>query len=141
MPTKAKFAANPHAAGIYRAIALRFYLRYVESRHSAEFRGGDLPNHGPLPSEYDADQLYEATVTEWLGEAPDSADAALALVHFAAVLAVDNLIGEVIQQPSSGERESYHAARALADAAGWINKLARSEFAEQARAGEKDARS
>jgi hypothetical protein len=40
-----------HTAGIYRAIALRFYCRYVEMRHSAEHEGGDLSAHGRLPTD------------------------------------------------------------------------------------------
>jgi hypothetical protein len=36
-----------HAAGIYRAIALRFYCRFVDMRHSAEHCGADLSaTHG-----------------------------------------------------------------------------------------------
>ena len=64
-------------------------------------------------------------------EAADSADAALALVHFAGVLAADRLIGEVTLEPVNDEWDAYHQARALANVAGWINKLAINEFVEQ----------
>jgi hypothetical protein len=40
-----------HAAGIYRAIALRFYCRYVDMRDSAEHHGAYLTaTHGRLPT-------------------------------------------------------------------------------------------
>ena len=130
-----------HAAGIYRAIALRFYCRYVEARQSAEFRGGDLPDHGRRPTQPEADERYNAAVEDCIVEAPDSADAALALVHFAGILAADRLIGEVMQQPVNDERDAYHQALALANAAGWLNRRALNELAEQQRAklGEGDA--
>ena len=51
MTTKYPNHTDPHAAGIYRAIALRFYGRYIEARHSAEYRGGDLADDATLPSE------------------------------------------------------------------------------------------
>ena len=35
---------DPHAAGLYQAIALRFYARYMDARRLAEFRGEDLPD-------------------------------------------------------------------------------------------------
>jgi hypothetical protein len=38
---------DPHAAGIYRAIALRFYCRYVDMRDSAEHHGADLTKRYP----------------------------------------------------------------------------------------------
>jgi len=123
-----------HAAGIYRAIALRFYCRYVDMRDSAEFRGGDLPDHGRRPTQPEADERYNAAVEDCIVEAPDSADAVLALVHFAGILAADRLIGEVTQQPVNEERDAYHQALALANVAGWLNRLALNELAEQQRA-------
>jgi hypothetical protein len=133
MPTN-KLLHNPHAAGIYRAIALRFYSRYVEARQSAEFRGGDLPDHGRLPTQRDANDRYLAAVEDCIVEAPDSADAVLALVEFAGILAADRLIGELLLTPVNDERDAYHQALALANAAGWLNKQTLSEFAEQQRA-------
>ena len=67
-------------------------------------------------------------------EAAYSADAALALVHFAGVIAADKLIGEVLQEPVNDERDAYHQVRALANVAGWVNKIAMDEFVEQLRA-------
>jgi hypothetical protein len=130
MTTKTEFA-NPHAAEIYQAIALRFYSRYIEARRSAEHRGGDLPDHGPLPTEREADDRYQAAADGCVIETADSADSALALVHFAGVIAADKLTGEVTQEPVDDERDAYHQVRALANVAGWINKLALNEFVEK----------
>ena len=132
---------DPLAAGVYKAIALRFYSRYVEARQSAEFRGGDLPDHGRRPTQPEADERYNAAVEDCIVEAPDSADAVLALVEFAGILAADRLIAEITLQPVNDERDAYHQALALANAAGWLNRRALNELAEQQRAklGEGDA--
>jgi hypothetical protein len=126
---------DPHVAEIYQAIALRFYSRYVEARHSAKFRGEDLPDHGRLPTTGEADDRYGVAADGCVIEAADSADAALALVHFAGVIAADRLTGEVTQEPVNDERDAYHQVVALANVAGWINKLAIAEFAERVRDG------
>src|SRR3954462_14958475 len=75
-----------HTAGIYRAIALRFYCRYVDMRGSAEHVGGDVANHGPLPTPRDAADQDTAAIDEWLFESPDSAAAPLSLGEFAGVI-------------------------------------------------------
>jgi len=126
---------DAHVAGIYRAIALRFYSRYVGARKLAEFRGGDLLDHGPLTNQAEADKHYEAVANEALEESPDSTDAALALVEFAGVIAADRLTAGVMLEPINDERDAYHQARALAEAAGWLNRVAIDELAkkEQAR--------
>ena len=90
---------NDHAAGLYRAMALRFYSRYVDMRHSAEHCGGDLSEHGRLPTTLEADERYKAAVEEWLVENPASPDAVAALVEFAGILAADRLVGEVMRNP------------------------------------------
>src|ERR1700716_744182 len=123
MPTQYPKLNDLHVAD-YRAIALRFYSRYVEARLSAEHRGGDRPDHGRIPSEREADDRYQAVADGCVIEAADSADAALALVHFAGILAADRLIGEVMQQPVNEERDAYHQALALANVAGGLNRLA-----------------
>jgi hypothetical protein len=122
-----------HAAGIYRAIALRFHMRYVQARLSAEHRGGDLPDHGRLPTLLDADERYNDAIEGMIVEAPDSADAALALVHFAGVLAADRLIGEITQEPVDDEQDAYHQSRALASVAGWLNNKAVGELIKRER--------
>ena len=124
---------NPQAAGIYRAIALRFYSRYVEARENAERHGGDLSGYGSQHDAREADERYKAAIDEAIGEIPESIDAALALAHFAGILAADRFIGEITQEPVNDERDAYHQSRALADLARWINQLAIDELVEQER--------
>jgi hypothetical protein len=139
MATKFPKEDNPHVAGVYRAIALRFYCRYVEARENAEYQSGDLPDHGPLLNQGEADRRYAVAAEGCLIEDPASAEAALALVHFAGVLAADRLIGEITQEPVNDERDAYHQARALANVAGWLNERAIEELVKQER--EREGRS
>jgi hypothetical protein len=122
-----------HAADIYRAIALRFYCRYVDMRHSAENCGADLTgSHGPLPTPRDATDQYTDALEERLWEPPDSATAALALVEFAGVVTADRFLGEVLRdQVMAEERDAFYQTVALANVAGWINKLAMRELVER----------
>src|ERR1700732_1681009 len=125
-----------HTAGIYRAIALRFYCRYVEMRNSAEHEGGDLSTHGRLPTERDAADQYTASVEEWLWEAPASATAALALVEFAGVITADRFLGEVLRdQIIAEERDAFYQTVALSTVVQWLNKLALNELVERSRGG------
>ena len=124
---------NPQAAGIYRAIALRFYSRYVEARENAERHGGDLSGYGSQHDAREADERYKAAIDEAIGEIPESIDAALALAHFAGILAADRFVGEITQEPVNDERDAYHQSRALADLSRWINQLAIDELVEQER--------
>ena len=124
---------NPQAAGIYRAIALRFYSRHVEARENAERHGGDLSGYGSQHDAREADERYKVAIDEAIGETPESIDAALALAHFAGILAADRFIGEITQEPVNDERDAYHQSRALADLARGINQLAIDELVEQER--------
>ena len=133
MATKFPKEDNPQAAGIYRAIALRFYSRYVEARENAERHGGDLSGYGSQHDAREADERYKAAIDEAIGEIPESIDAALALAHFAGILAADRFVGEITQEPVNDERDAYHQSRALADLARWINQLAIDEMVEQER--------
>jgi hypothetical protein len=123
-----------HAAGVYRAIALRFYCRYVDMRDSAENFGSDLANHGPLPPPRDAVDQYVAAVDEWLFESPDSATAALALVEFAGVITADRFLGEVLRdQIAAEERDAFYQTVTLATVAEWLNRLALRELVENSK--------
>ena len=93
---------DQQVAGIYRAMALRFYSRYAEMRDHAEGHGGDLSGYGSRPTQRDADERYAAAVEDMIGETPDSTEAALALVEFAGILAVDRLAGEVTRVQVNG---------------------------------------
>src|ERR1700674_3146879 len=78
-PADKKLIGNPdhdaHAAGLYRAMALRFYARYVDMRSHAEFRGGDLEGHGPLCTSLKASEQYQLAIEEWLWEPAETASA------------------------------------------------------------------
>ena len=67
-----------HAAGVYQAIALRFYARYVDARQSAEFRGNDIEGAEPLVTQLEASERYQEAVAEWVSQRPDTMDAVLA---------------------------------------------------------------
>src|SRR5437763_8074174 len=119
--TKPHHSEDAHAAGLYRAMALRFYSRYVDMRRHAAFAGGDLPDHGALPTEADADKRYAAAVDQWLYETPHSTDAVLALIDFAGIITADRLMGEVTRDPVNDERDAHHQVIALAAAGSWLN--------------------
>jgi hypothetical protein len=121
---------DKHAADIYRAIALRFYCRYVDMRHSAENCGADQTgSHGRLPTGLEASEQYTAALEERLWEPPETATAALARVEFAGVITADRFLGEVLRdQVMAEERDAFYQTVALANAAGWINKLAMREL-------------
>jgi hypothetical protein len=126
-----------HAADIYRAIALRFYCRYVGMRHSAEHVGADFTaTHGRLPTEAEVTDQYTAALEERLWEPPDSATAALALVEFAGVVTADRFLGEVLRdQVMAEERDAFYQTVALANVAAWINKLALHDLVERSMGG------
>src|SRR3981081_4392419 len=130
-----------HAADIYRAIALRFYCRYVDMRHSAEHYGADLTaSHGKLPTARDAADQYTDDLAERLWEPPQSATAALALVEFAGVVTADRFLGEVLRdQVMAEERDAFYQTVALSTAAQWLNRLAMNELVERSRDGKGDA--
>src|ERR1700686_854460 len=111
------------AAGLYQAIALRFYFRYVDVRHQAKFRGQDLEGAEPLLTQAEASERYQRAVDEWLGEDPDTSDAVLALVEFAAVIAADKFAGEAMRDsgPVSDEKDALHQTIALNAVGEWLN--------------------
>jgi len=127
---------DPHSAGMYRAMALRFFCRYVDMRRAAEFRGGDLEEHAPLCSELEAGRQYQAAVNAWLWESPDTADAIHSLVEFAGAIAADRLVGEVLHTggPVADEIDAFHQVIALTAAAGWLNERGLKEWLGRRRA-------
>jgi hypothetical protein len=124
-----------HAADVYRAIALRFYCRYVDMRNSAEHYGADLTStHSRLPTSLDATEQYLAAIDEWLWEIPESAAAALALTEFAGVVTADRFLGEVLRdQIIAEERDAFYQTVVISAVANWINKLALNELSEKSR--------
>jgi len=55
-------------------------------------------------------------------------------VEFAGILAVDRLAGEVMRLPVNDERDAFDQSLALANAGGWLNKIATAEFVGRERA-------
>jgi hypothetical protein len=126
--TERKPDPNPdhdaHAAGMYRAIALRFYCRYVDARKQAAFCGEDIEGAEPLPTPADASDRYQSAVADWLTEPPSTSTAALSLVEFAAVIAVDKLVDAATRgySPISDEKDALHQTLALAAVGDWLNR-------------------
>ena len=109
---------DEHVAGIYRALSLRFHVRYVDMLSSSDSFAGKTIDHGLLPT-----RRYRRAVDEWVRRPAESAHAALALVEFAGVLAADRLTSEVLRDPLPGaEMDAGDQAVALAAAAEWLNR-------------------
>lgn len=96
------------------------------------------PGGHRLPTQREAEEKYKAAVGEWLWENPSSADAAMALVRFAGIVAANRLVGEVTRYPVNDERDAFHQSVFLASAAGWLNDRAIKECIQRERA-EQDA--
>ena len=60
---------DQHAAAIYRAIALRFYERYIEMRHVAKVYGGDLVEHERLEEQTEAEKAIWLRLRRAYGKA------------------------------------------------------------------------
>jgi len=127
---------DKQAAGLYRAIASRFYCRYVDARHYAEFLGEDLPDAEPLMTEGEAGMRYERAVDDWLGEPPATIEAVCALVEFANVIAADKVMAEALREPGpvSDEEDALHQTLALCAAAEWLTKRGQVDWLDRRRA-------
>ena len=123
---------NEHVAGLYRAIALRFYSRFAEMRDAAELYGGTIPGFEQRSPREDHD-IYKAAVEEWIHEPPASAHAGCALAHFVGVLAADRLTGEVLLDPVDDERDAYFQSVALTGIVQWLNNKSIGEVIDQER--------
>jgi hypothetical protein len=109
---------DEHVAGVYRALSLRFLIRYVDMLSSTDSFAGKTTDHGLLPT-----RRYRRAVDEWVRRPAESAHAALALVEFAGVLAADRLTSDVLRDPLPGaEMDAGDQAIALAAAAEWLNR-------------------
>jgi hypothetical protein len=137
MSTKPDTNPNPnpdhdaHAAGLYQAIALRFYRRYADARRHAEFRGEDLPDAEPLPTEREVGERYERVVDEWIWEPPATLDAVCALVEFANVVAADRVVAVALREQDPDETDAFHQTIALGAAAAWLDRAARDEWLDR----------
>jgi hypothetical protein len=125
-----KVIVDKHSAGVYRAIALRFQMRQLDMQGAAATFEGDISGrHGHASNEIG--ERYREAVDEYVHERTESAQAALALVEFAGVLAAEQLIGEILREPA-GEKDVFAQTVALAGAADWINRVCYRELAERA---------
>jgi hypothetical protein len=125
-----KAIVDKHSDGVYRAIALRFQMRYLDMQHAAATFGGDVSGR-EVPRLRETHERYREAVDEYVHEPPETAQAALALVEFAGVLAADQLLGEILREPT-GEKDVFAQTVALAGAADWINRVCYRELAERA---------
>ena len=132
---------DQHAAAIFRAIALRFYQRYVEMRHAAKLYGGDLNEPERLQDQAEAEDAYLAAVEACIWEGPDSAAAAMAMAKFAGILATDRLIGEILQTPVNDHRDAFHQSVALDALVQWVHSAAVWQAIEKDRASAQGGRS
>src|SRR3979411_472903 len=111
---------DEHVAGVYRALSLRFHIRYIDLLMDADNFAGKAIDHGLLPT-----RRYRRAVDEWVRRPAESAHAALALVEFAGVLAADRLTSDVLRDTlPSAEIDAHDQAVALAAVAEWLNRRA-----------------
>jgi hypothetical protein len=118
-----KVYEDEHVAGVYRALSLRFLVRYVDMLSSTDSFAGKTVDHGLLPT-----RRYRRAVDEWVRKPPESAHAALALVEFAGALAADRLTSDVLRETlPSAETDAADQAVALTAVAEWLNRRALGE--------------
>ena len=124
---------DERTASVYRAIALRFYARYIAAQHKAQFRGGDLPNAEPVCTERAASDQYKSAVESAIYEPVDTANTALALVELAGVIAADNFLTEATREGFgiAEEVDALHQVVALAAAGDVLNKIVMREWADK----------
>jgi hypothetical protein len=120
-----KVHEDEHVAGVYRALSLRFLIRYVDMLSSTDSFAGKTIDHGLLPT-----RRYRRAVDEWVRKPPESAHAALALVEFAGALAADRLSAVLRDTLPSAEMDAADQAVALTAAAEWLNGRALGERAD-----------
>jgi hypothetical protein len=120
-----KVYEDEHVAGVYRALSLRFLIRYVDMLSSTDGFAGRTVDHGLLPT-----RRYRRAVDEWVRKPPESAHAALALVEFAGALAADRLSAVLRDTLPSAEMDAADQAVALTAVAEWLNRPALGERAD-----------
>jgi hypothetical protein len=120
-----KVHEDEHVAGVYRALSLRFLIRYVDMLSSTDSFAGTTIDHGLLPT-----RRYRRAVDEWVRKPPESAHAALALIEFAGALAADRLSAVLRDTLPSAEMDAADQAVALTAAAEWLNRRALGERAD-----------
>jgi hypothetical protein len=120
-----KVHEDEHVAGVYRALSLRFLIRYVDMLSSTDSFAGKTIDHGLLPT-----RRYRRAVDEWVRKPPESAHAALALIEFAGALAADRLSAVLRDTLPSAEMDAADQAVSLTAVAEWLNGRALGERAD-----------
>lgn len=125
---------DPLGAGIYQAIACRFFHNYAVIRDYAARRGdvGDLPSaldHAALR------QRYDRLIEEHLLERPDTATSVRAFIDFAACVLFDLKLNEILIESSivGSERDLEEVLTAIQRIGDWVNKKELAEFAAKLR--------
>jgi len=109
------------AAGLYEAMSLRYYRRYLEFLHASEAIAGSPAATGRPDDLASAIGRYEELVKEWVREPPCGALAVSALLDFATLIAVEALAAETMLDLAIGAEDRLHQALALHEAARWVN--------------------
>lgn len=122
------------AAGIYEAMSLRYYRRYLEFLHTSEVIAGEA-ERGRADDLASAVSRYDDLVAGWLREPPCGAEAVAALLDFATLIAVAGVAAETMQDLAIGPEDVLHQAMALNTAARWIDtNVVRPDFTRKVRA-------
>ncbi|HZT25752.1 MAG TPA: hypothetical protein VFA57_08640 [Pseudolabrys sp.] len=121
-------------AGLYRAIALRHFMRYAEARDSAARHGGDFADHPPAPSIVGLIDQYTALVEEHTVSDIETARSAIPAIELAAVIALDKLLTNIADFVMvAPEADAAMQARLLGKVAAWVNHMSMRELADQIR--------
>jgi hypothetical protein len=113
------------AAQLYRAIALRFYIRHLNMRLLAQSFGGDLPNAEPVGSLRDIAEKYRREVGAALLEPVETIAAARAAAALAAIIAADKLVTVATGDAPviDDESDMLHQIQALGEVGAFLNWL------------------
>jgi hypothetical protein len=127
--------SDRQAAGLYEAMSLRYYRRYLEFLHSAEVHGAPVPKVSPDDMATAADR-YDEIVQEWVSEPPSGPSAVAALLDFPTLISVEIIAdATMIDVAINTEVDAVHQAAALHGAARWINDhVALPEYTKKMRA-------
>lgn len=122
------------AAGLYEAMALRYYRRYLEFLHTSETIAGDPAAARRGDDLASATSRYDDLMVDWLREPPCGAEAVAALLDFATLIAVEGVAAETMMDLAIGPEDILHQALALHTAARWIDtNVVRPDYPRQRR--------
>ena len=110
------------AAGLYEAMSLRYYRRYLEFLDTSEAIAGETLARGRPDDLASATGRYRELMKSWVEEPPSGAQAVSALLDFATLIAVEALAAETMLDLAIGAEDVLDQALALNTAARWINE-------------------